>query len=297
MKHTTEQDYRSRVLKVLQHIGNHLDTPLSLETLAVIANFSPYHFHRIFRGLVGETLGDYIRRQRLEHAARSLRRGEPVLTTALDSGYESPESFSRAFKTFYGVSPTEYIGLTPAPEPKVTRSNMPLGPDGLLLILPPSIRSLNMNVDITTLKDIPIAFIRHTGAYTEIGPVFERIVGWAVTNGHMRDDTMTLGRYYDDPQSVTVDQLRSDACITVPEDSKTEKDIERGIVPGGLYAKAQFKGPYTGLQNAYNFLYGTWMPSSGREAANAPSMEIYINSPWDTPPEKLLTEIYIPLKS
>lgn len=297
MKPVTEQDYRKRVLRVVEHIDRHLDEPLRLEDLAEVAHFSPCHFHRIFRGLVGETLGDYIRRRRLAEAARGLRNGASVLEVALGTGYESPESFARAFKAVFGVVPSRFRERDQVSDTAPPGSNLLRGPDGVLLILPSSLRRLNMQVDIVTLETAPIAFLKHTGPYDDIGPLFERIIGWAVVNGHMVPDALVLGRYYDDPESVPADRLRSEACVSVSDAAAVEDGIETGTLRGGTYAKTRFKGPYTDLKQVYDFIYGAWLPHSGRETEDAPCIEVYINNPGDTRPDDLLTDIYVPLKA
>lgn len=297
MKTTTEQDYRNRIVKVLDYIQDHLDEPLNLETVAEVASFSPFHFHRIFRVMVGETLADHIRRERLQSAAQALRQGEAVLSVALDNGYESPEAFSRAFKSLYGISPNAYAQASPPPEPKAANHNLLRSPDGVLLLLPNSIRRLNMNVDIVNLDDIPIAFVPHRGSYDDIHEAFQRIIGWASLKGFMRDDTLTLGRYYDDPDSVTESALRSEACVAVPDGIEASDGVELGTMSGGTYAKVVYKGPYENMKEAYDFIYGSWMPESGRDAEDRPCVEFYLNSPEDTAPEDLIAEIYIPLKS
>ena len=110
MKPDTERDYKERILKVLIHIQEHLDEPISLEDLGRVAHFSPFHFHRVFRGMVGESVKEHVRRLRLERAAHRLKFGEEAVTRiALDAGYETHESFTRAFKSLFGESPSETI--------------------------------------------------------------------------------------------------------------------------------------------------------------------------------------------
>jgi len=102
-------DYKRRLLRVLEYIQQHLDDHLDLEELARVACFSTYHFHRIFTGMMGETIKNHIRRLRLERAAIELRVGtKPIVEVALDSGYEAHEAFSRAFKSAYGVAPVRF---------------------------------------------------------------------------------------------------------------------------------------------------------------------------------------------
>src|SRR5262245_7122707 len=101
----TEQTYRQRILKVQLFIQEHLDEELSLERLARVAHFSPYHFHRIFRGLVGEGVTEHVRRLRLESAAVALKTTErSIIQVALDAGYGTHEAFTRAFRQQFGVS-------------------------------------------------------------------------------------------------------------------------------------------------------------------------------------------------
>src|SRR5581483_10865613 len=107
MKETTRADYLDRVRRVLRFVQEHLDDTLSAERLAAVACVSVYHFHRIFSGLVGESVGEYVRRMRLERAAGELRRTDlQVVDIALRAGYEAHEPFTRAFRGYFGVSPS-----------------------------------------------------------------------------------------------------------------------------------------------------------------------------------------------
>jgi AraC family transcriptional regulator len=109
MKSLTERDYRKRILRVLVHIQTHLDEALPLDELARVAHFSPYHFHRVFRGMVGESVKEHVRRLRLERAAQRLKLGDqPVVQIALDAGYETHESFTRAFSLLFGMPPSQF---------------------------------------------------------------------------------------------------------------------------------------------------------------------------------------------
>lgn len=109
MKDETHLDYYQRISKVLLYIQKHLYEPLELEHLANLAYFSPFHFHRVFRGMVGESLAEYVRRLRLEHAAGKLIQTKHSVTDiAFDTGYEALESFIRAFKARFGITPHKY---------------------------------------------------------------------------------------------------------------------------------------------------------------------------------------------
>src|ERR1017187_8045820 len=109
MKTSTAADYHERILRTLLHIQAHLDDALDLDDLAHVACFSPYHFHRVFRGLVGEPVQEHVRRLRLERAAHRLKlQDEAVTKLAWDAGYESHEAFTRAFHNIFGMPPSQF---------------------------------------------------------------------------------------------------------------------------------------------------------------------------------------------
>src|SRR5205085_6955962 len=109
MHSQTERTYHERVLRVLVYIQNHLDDALALDDLAAVAHFSPYHFHRIFRGMVGESVMEHVRRLRLERAAHRLKfTDQPVTRIAFDAGYEAHEAFTRAFGAMFGTAPSQF---------------------------------------------------------------------------------------------------------------------------------------------------------------------------------------------
>src|SRR5262245_60251655 len=109
MRADTEHAYKERILRVLVHIQEHLDEALPLEALARVACFSPHHFHRIFGAMVGESVKEHVRRLRLERAAYRLQfSDQPVTGIALDAGYETHESFIRAFRAMFGTSPSGF---------------------------------------------------------------------------------------------------------------------------------------------------------------------------------------------
>ncbi|MBN2448597.1 MAG: helix-turn-helix transcriptional regulator, partial [Phycisphaerae bacterium] len=121
MKTRTQRDYEERILRVLVHIQAHLDEAFDLDELAAIACFSPFHFHRVFRGMVGEPVKEHVRRLRLERAAYRLKTtAEQVTRLAFDAGYETHESFTRAFSAHFGQAPSQYRELhRVAPVPSV----------------------------------------------------------------------------------------------------------------------------------------------------------------------------------
>ncbi len=116
MKAATSNACRARIDRVLTHLADHLDADLSVAELARIAHFSPYHFHRMFRAMTGESVAALVRRLRLETAGRALREHDGSVTdVALAAGYGSPEAFTRAFQQAFGAAPSDYRRAVVAP--------------------------------------------------------------------------------------------------------------------------------------------------------------------------------------
>ena len=141
-----------------------------------------------------------------------------------------------------------------------------------------------------------VAFLRHVGPYNQVGPTFGRLAAWAGPRGVFGPQTHMLGVFHDDPKVTSADKLRSDCCVTVSDHVQPEGEVGVMTIEGGPHAVITHKGPYTQLGQAYDWLYGAWLPTSGREPRHAPSFEVYLNNPQNTAPEDLLTEIYLPLE-
>jgi AraC family transcriptional regulator len=102
--------------------------------------------------------------------------------------------------------------------------------------------------------------------------------------------------FFDDPDLVPADKLRSQACSPVAENVDLAPPLNEAILRGGLHAKLRYKGLYADMKSAYRWLLRVWLPDSGYEADDAPVFEAYLNSPMDVPPTDILTEIHLPLK-
>ena len=105
----TVEDYADRVERVHAYLAEHLDRDVDLDHLAGIACFSPFHFHRIYHALQGETVAESVRRMRLHRAALDLIEGAvPIARIAARAGYGSQAAFTRAFRSAYGAPPAAY---------------------------------------------------------------------------------------------------------------------------------------------------------------------------------------------
>ena len=298
MKTATRQDYQARLLKVLDHIRTHLDEALPLETLAGIACLSPFHFHRIFSGMLGESLQILVRRLRLERAAWQLNTSTaPVVQIALNAGYESHEAFTRVFRQYFDCSPSQFR-LRQSPRPVIrVASGIHFSPQSSPAHFNPASpqSEYTMPTTIQTLAPLRVACIRKLGPYHECGPAWDKLTGLLGPEGHLGPGTQMIGIGYDDPDNTPPAEIRYDAAVTVADDFEAFDEITIREIAGGRYAVTTHEGPYNQLKSTYRELFGTWVPQSGHELANAPCFEIYLNDPTATDPADLLTDIYLPL--
>jgi AraC family transcriptional regulator len=153
-----------------------------------------------------------------------------------------------------------------------------------------------MDVRIETFPPRRVAFVRHIGPYREVGDTWAKLMSWAGPRGLLGPRTMTLGVAHDDPEITSPDRLRYDACITADASITPEGEVGVQTVGGGEYAVTTHRGPYEAVGRTIARLCGEWLPASGREPRSAPTFGVFRNSPLVTPPEDLLTEIYLPLE-
>jgi len=292
MKTSTEQDYRERIVRTLVFIQAHLDEDLEADRVASVAAFSRFHFARVFRGLVGESLMEYIRRLRLERAARNLKQGdEPITQLALEAGFEAHESFTRGFTAMFGVPPSTYRAAhKPAPE-NASGTHI----DDIAGYHPPDYGDLPP-IEVKELAPARVVFLRHVGPYGQVGATWGRLFAWAGMRGLLGPGTKPIGIVHDDPDVTPEDKIRYDAAIAVSRPVSPEGDVGVMELPGGRYAVATHYGPYDQLSKTYQRIYGGWLPSSGSALRDSPAFEQYLNSPQTAKPEDLLTLIHVPLE-
>ena len=153
-----------------------------------------------------------------------------------------------------------------------------------------------MEIQVKFVPKMRVAFVRHVGPYQECAPAWEKLAGWAGPKGLFTPAAKALGLCHDDPGETPPEKIRYDACLTVGADVEPEGEVGVKEIAGGEYVIATHKGPYDKLMDVYMELYGRWIPENGREYTMDPCFEVYVNDPHTTPPEELITEVYVPLK-
>ena len=306
MKAGTRSYYRDAVQQSVEDIIRSLDQALDLNQLAKRAALSPFHFHRIFRGMLGETPLEMHRRLRMERAAWLLLSSDtPITSLAFFAGYETHESFTRAFRKYFMCSPQDFRNrLRQASRSCERTDRIEISvPSGVHYVLdtsdPIAIHYLdegqNMEVQIKEVEKMRVACVEHVGPYNQISTAFARLGELAGPAGLFSVASGMVGLYYDDPESTPAADLRADAGLVVSGECKIPKGLRERWIDAGTYACTVHIGPHTQLGDVWARFLGGWLPQSGYRMADTVSFEMYRNSPQDTDPAKLCTELYIPL--
>jgi AraC family transcriptional regulator len=274
MTTSPENRWNERLAAAALLIGTRLDSPPSLDELADAACISPFHFHRAWRALTGETVGETIARLRIEASQRHLRAaGATVTTTAMDTGFATPQAFARAFRRQTGVSPSAFIAGTAV-------ENRPL-PDTEVRVV------LREPLDVVALR-------RNGNDYVAVAEAYGRLFAWAGAADLMGRFEGIYGIALDDVESV--DHARFDACVALgPVEPPAE--FTRVVLPGGPYLTFTYRGDYAGIPSAEARLMASALLDFDAQLADAPMLHRYLNDPDETPVEELLTELLLPLAS
>lgn len=314
LKRKQRQDYQTRINRAMDYIGAHLNQGLRLEDLARVACFSPFHFHRIFAAMAGETLGDHIRRRRLEAAAILLRDRpeEPVTEIALSCGFQSPAAFSRSFGDRFGMSPSRWRNgghlSWSNPGKAGSKGGKAESKQGKAS---PTVSGYNASFNLTTkrrrrrtmditIKELPgyhLAYMRYIGPYGPgVSKHWEAFRKWRRARGLVGAGSVALGISHDDPSITPPDKCRYDACVTVEAGFKAEGGVNLADISGGKYAVLRFRGTDRQIGEAWNSIYRDWLPESGFQCDDRPCFELYTEEHQCHPDGSWECDICIPVR-
>ena len=308
--------YWARIQKAVDHIDANLAADLPLDEIAAASPFSPYHFHRLFTSLMGETVSQFVQRLRLEKAASLLRAhpGRPVIQVAFQVGYSSPAAFSRAFRAQHGTTPSEWrtcddevskMGTAQSKDGKEgtgSISHRSIGDDPRTMKRGGrEMAQLEMDVRVEEIPEVSLAFIRHVGPYagdTELfGRLFGRLFQWAGPRGLVSEAPQLVTVYHDDPGVTDPEKLRTSVGLVVPDGTEASGEVGLMKLGGGRYAQARFEIDVEQYGDAWMSVYGGWLRESGYEPEDGPPFERYLNDPEQHPEGKHIVEICLPVKA
>jgi AraC family transcriptional regulator len=279
-------NYVERVNRAIDYIVGNLAAPLRLEQVSEAAGFSPFHFHRVFKSLLGETLNQFVKRLRLERALYLMSHApnRSLTDVALDCGFSSSSDFSRSFKQSYGAAPSvfdletfrnsrreEFERVLSSWEGGHRFTTLPAGqnPDG----------PHEFDVQLRSLPARTVAYIRVFDPYRDgvAHAACERLLAWAIERGLA--DGQWLGYMWDEPEIVALKDCRYDVALVV-DDVEAAGEIGRFEFPPMRVAEVVVSGSIELEARAIDWLYKTWLPRSGFVPDDQPAFEAWVGRPF-----------------
>lgn len=277
-------EHEKRIHRILEFLDAHLGEPLTLRRVAREAHFSEFHFHRIFRAHVGETLGSYLTRRRVELGAARLS-AQPrlsILAVALDVGFMSPEAFARAFRRRYGCAPSHWKRAGRALPDRGSKVGQ-VKSRGRQARRPRVRHDRRMNqkpaspvkIQVLDRPAVRLCYLRYQGPFgPALGDFWSRVVApWMETHGLLGLPRYGISR--DDPATTAPEKCRYDAGVPVAADYVPPQGALLTTLPAGIHAVAEFFGRSEVMPQAWNHLLSEWLPASGYQLGPTPCFEYY----------------------
>jgi len=299
-----KDEYIRRIHNVQDYIEHHLGQSLSIEELSNAAGFSKYHFSRIFHSMLHEPLAHYVNRIRLERALFLLahRTDKNMTDIAYKLGFTDSAVFSRAFKNYHGISPSEYrkeYSKNCKDSFLLSEYNRNTAKKGWVGNRFP----VTGQITIVSLEEKQMAYVRHTGTYETLAKAYAGLIQMLFVhakNQHLLIDRQNwiLAIYHDNPEFGEESQFRTSLCLTVPEQIPIQEDgvLGKMKLEAGLYAVGHFQIQQEQYSNAWNYMYQEWLTCSGYVPRNSYPFEVYRNNPSVNENHTHEVDIYVPIE-
>lgn len=293
----SKNEYLYRVNMIIDYINIHYDQKLSLKELSRVANFSEFHFHRIFKSITNETLTQYIQRIRIEKAAFQLlyNPSNTITDIAFSNGFNSSQFFSRVFKDYFDQNPKEWRKNS-----KIMQENAPPFFLNYKTNIGGQSKMQNISINIQEIPDMYVAYLRYIGSYKGnidlYTRLFSKLFKWADSHNIFTKETRILALYNDLTDITDESKLKLTVCITIDNKITPSPPFGKLKIIGGKYAICRFEILKDDFENAWNAMYGEWLPQSGYLPDDKPSFELFYNDPYKHPEHKHIVDLCIPVK-
>lgn len=310
----SQAEYVRRINMAFNYIDEHIDQNIQLDDIANSSHFSPFHFHRLFHALVGETVNDYVSRKRMEKAVSRLAYNSSLSITDVSKagGYSSSANFSKAFKVYFGISPSELrksafenIKNDSKLGKLYSKYGKDFNPQDLYsqfetlsgVFDPNKLEDMLMKVKVEELAEKQIAYMTAPKGYDldSIFTTWDKIVDWARNSGIKCNTQTRFAICHDNPIITPEDKCRYDAAIEINSDINVTQPYVRDVIPSGKYAIAYYKDSADKISHFMTELCSHWFPSSGYEPDNYPPLFNYLNDSRKDGYVEM--DVYIKLKS
>ncbi len=297
-----QSDHQNRINRVFKFIEENLDTKLSLNRISEVAHFSPYHFHRVFKFITGETLNEYVTRQRIEKSALDiLHKNLTIAEIAYKYGFSENPSFTRTFKKYFGVSPTEFEKQNPNRYSKIRQLNSKNGQeypdhDKYICVINNLKKWIKMNakIEVKELKKMDLAYVPCIGSHN-LSSAFEKLIQWATPQGLMNDQTKMVTVYHDSFKVTQANKVRMSASILLNEKVEIKGEIGLATLQGGKFIVGRYEIEANEFEKSWTGLF-LWMNENGYTKADREPFEIYYNNFNEHPQRKATVDFCIPVQ-
>jgi AraC family transcriptional regulator len=269
--------YAQRINRVIDHLRGNLHRPMKLAELANVACFSEFHFHRIFTAVSGETLNNFTNRLRLEKAARLLRYSKQSLTDiALDCGFSSSATFSRAFRSGYDTSPSQFRKSGQIKKSKIRKELFP--EDAYGIAMSAEEKRAAFPVRLIDIPERQIAYIRVTNAFEldRVLTALKTVIEWAKSRDIFSRGTL-FGMTVDDPHVTPKHLYRYEVCFASNAAFECGEGMSKLKMPAMRYAAIKVSGNIDKVATAWDYLYRDWLINSTYEPEHAPALEVFLD--------------------
>ena len=297
-----QADYKNRINRVFEFIDKNLESDLSLNIVSEIAFFSPFHFHRVFKFMTGETLNGYVTRRKIEKSASDLLHKKTTATEiAHKYGFSDNSSYSRAFKKYFEISPTEFRKQNPNRHSKIRQLKSKNGqeyPDyEKYICVINNLKNwikMNAKIEIKEMPKIDLAYVSSIGPHN-LENAYGTLMQWATPKGLMNHRTKMITIYHDSFKFTEASNVRMSASILLDKDVETNGEIGRTSIKAGKFIVGSFEIGLNEFEKSWTGLF-VWMNENGYKKADREPFEIYHNNFNDHPQRKAIVDFYIPIE-
>ncbi|WDF57580.1 GyrI-like domain-containing protein [Flavobacterium sp. KACC 22758] len=297
-----QDDYKNRINRVFEFIDQNLESYLSLDVVSEIAFFSSFHFHRVFKFVTEETLHEYVKRRRIEKSASDLLHKNITATEiAHKYGFSDNSSYSRAFKKYFGVSPTEFKNQNPNRFSKIRQLESKNGqeyPDyEKYICIINNLKNwikMKAKIEIKEMSKMDLAYVSSIGPHN-LESCYAKLVQWATPKGLMNDKTKMITVYHDSFKVTEASKVRMSASILVDKPVETNGEIGLTTIEAGKFIVGSFEIGLNEFEKSWTGLF-FWMNENGYEKADREPFEIYYNNFKEHPERKAIVDFCIPIK-
>lgn len=292
----------ARIRKVLDYIENNLHEELKLEIIAKEGHYSPFHFHRIFKGIIGETIQEFILRKRMERAIFLLTKDKYKLLNevCLETGFNSHSTFSKTFRKYFGITPSNFRKDTPGIFSKIIQANSNNGQSNVIfeqyICNVKQIQNImqNAKIEIRQMPEMHLASVTSIGV-RNVEKAYEKLINWGISKNLFPGENLKMISVYHDSFKVTApEKVRINACMLLDKPIKSEGEVFPETLPAGKYIVGNYFIGLEDFENAWNGLF-MWMNEKGYQFRSVFPYEIYHTNYKDHPEGKMNVDFCIPI--